>query len=258
LPATTDHTASARSSVDPAEIARFSAIAAEWWNPHGKFAPLHRLNPARIRYIRDQICAAYGRDPEQEKPLAGLRLLDVGCGGGLVAEPLSRLGAQVTAIDADPQTVGVASTHGNEMGLDIEYLATSAEALAEEISSGARPAFDVVLALEIVEHVSDVDFFTATLAKLLGSGALLVMSTLNRTAKSWLFAIIGAEWVMRWLPRGTHDWKKFLKPSELARSLERANLTPTETVGLVIELSGTFRIAPRDLDVNYMMLARSA
>lgn len=256
MPAISDTSVSARSSVDPAEIARFSAIAAEWWNPHGKFAPLHRLNPARIRYIRDRICAAFGRDPEGQRPLEGLRLLDVGCGGGLVAEPLCRLGAVVTAIDADPQTVGVAATHGREMGLDIEYVATSAEALAAEIAAGKRPAFDVVLALEIVEHVSDVDFFTGTLASLLGPGTLLVMSTLNRTPKSWLFAIVGAEWVLRWLPRGTHEWKKFLKPSELARSLETAGLVPTETVGLVMDLTGSFRVEPRDLDVNYMMLAR--
>ena len=244
------------STVDAAEVERFSAIADEWWDESGKFAPLHRLNPARIGFIRDRVAAHYGRDPldfgeSGAGPLRGLSLLDVGCGGGLVCEPLARLGATVSGIDASDRNVGVARLHAERMGLVIDYRAAPAETLRDE---GAR--YDVVLALEIVEHVADVDLFLACCAQLVKPGGLLILSTLNRTTKAFALAIVGAEYVMRWLPRGTHDWRKFLKPSEVARGLRAAGLSVEELAGIVYSpITGRWRIDAHDLDVNYMLLA---
>lgn len=244
------------STVDAGEVERFSRIADEWWDESGKFAPLHRLNPARIGFIRDRVAGHFGRDPLDfgEKgtgPLHGLRILDIGCGGGLVCEPMARLGAEVTGIDASERNVGVARLHAERMGLAVDYRAGTAEMLRDE---GRQ--YDVVLALEIVEHVADVDLFIACCAALVKPGGVLILSTLNRTTKAFALAIIGAEYVMRWLPRGTHDWRKFLKPSEVARGLRVAGLSVEELAGIVYSpITGRWRIDPRDLDVNYMMLA---
>ena len=236
-------------TVDPAEIERFSRIADEWWDPTGKFAPLHRLNPVRIGYIRDRVAAHWQRDALNGEPLKGLSLLDIGCGGGLLSEPMTRLGASVTGVDASARNIATASVHAARQDLSIDYRQGTAEALAE---SGAQ--FDVVLALEIVEHVADVDLFLRSCGRMVKPGGLLFLSTLNRTAKAWALAIAGAEYVLGWLPRGTHDWKKFLKPSEVARGLRAGGIEPQEIVGVVYApLSRKWSLNNNDLDVNYML-----
>ena len=236
-------------TVDPAEIERFSRIADEWWDPTGKFAPLHRLNPVRIAYIRDRVAAHWQRDALNGEPLKGLSLLDIGCGGGLLSEPMTRLGASVTGVDASARNIATASVHAGRQDLVIDYRQGTAEALAE---SGAQ--FDVVLALEIVEHVADVDLFLRSCGRMVKPGGLLFLSTLNRTAKAWALAIAGAEYVLGWLPRGTHDWKKFLKPSEVARGLRAGGIEPQEIVGVVYApLSRKWSLNNNDLDVNYML-----
>jgi 2-polyprenyl-6-hydroxyphenyl methylase/3-demethylubiquinone-9 3-methyltransferase len=237
------------STIDPAEVDRFSRIAAEWWDPMGKFAPLHRLNPVRLGYIRDRAAAHWQRDALSAKPLRDLSLLDIGCGGGLICEPMARLGARVTGIDAAERNIAIASAHARGQTLAIDYRATGAEGLAE-----AGEQFDVVLALEIVEHVSDVDLFLECCGRLVRPGGLLFLSTLNRTAKAWALAVAGAEYLLRWLPRGTHDWRKFLKPSEVVRGLAAGGIDTHEIVGLVYRpLSRGWSLDRRDLDVNYML-----
>ncbi len=236
-------------TVDPAEIERFSRIADEWWDPTGKFAPLHQLNPVRIGYIRDRVAAHWQRDALNGEPLKGLSLLDIGCGGGLLSEPMTRLGASVTGVDASARNIATASVHAARQDLSIDYRQGTAETLAE---SGAQ--FDVVLALEIVEHVADVDLFLRSCGRMVKPGGLLFLSTLNRTAKAWALAIAGAEYVLGWLPRGTHDWKKFLKPSEVARGLRAGGIEPQEIVGVVYApLSRKWSLNNNDLDVNYML-----
>lgn len=238
------------STVDPAEVERFSRIADEWWDPTGKFAPLHRLGPVRIGYIRDRAAAHWGREALSGQPLKGLSVLDIGCGGGLICEPMARLGATVTGVDASARNVAVASLHAGRQGLAIDYRQDTAEALA---SSDAR--FDIVLTLEIVEHVADVDLFLKSCSHLVKPGGLIFLSTLNRTAKAWALAIAGAEYVLGWLPRGTHDWKKFLKPSEVVRGLEAGDITTKEIVGVVYSpLSRVWSLNKTDLDVNYMLV----
>ncbi|MDA0652094.1 MAG: bifunctional 2-polyprenyl-6-hydroxyphenol methylase/3-demethylubiquinol 3-O-methyltransferase UbiG [Proteobacteria bacterium] len=237
-------------TVDPEEIARFSALAAEWWNPAGKFKPLHRLNPVRLAYIRDHLCDRFDRDPRSLRSLDGLRILDIGCGGGLVAEPLGRMGADVTGIDTSPENIATASVHAKEGGLSIDYRATT----AEEISA-AGGQFDAVIALEIVEHVARVPLFLASCAALIRPGGALIMSTLNRTAKSYLMAIVGAEYILRWLPRGTHQWEKFLRPSELTGGVETSGLSVTDLTGATYNpLNDEWRLS-RDMAVNYMLYA---
>lgn len=241
----------AAGSRDPAELAKFAALADRWWDPDGEFRPLHRLNPVRIGYIRDAAIDRFGRDPRSVTPLAGLRFVDIGCGGGLIAEPMARLGAQVTAIDAVERNIEVAALHAEKRGLAIDYRATTAEDLA---ASGER--FDIVLSLEIVEHVADPHAFLATCAGLVAPGGMLVASTLNRTPKAFALAIVGAEYVMRWLPRGTHDWKKFVRPSELVRGLAAGGAETVDLTGVTLDpLSGEWRLDPRNLAVNYMALA---
>jgi 2-polyprenyl-6-hydroxyphenyl methylase/3-demethylubiquinone-9 3-methyltransferase len=239
----------AHGTIDAGEIERFSRIADEWWDPAGKFAPLHRLNPVRLGFIRDRAAAHWGRDALSGTPLHGLSLLDIGCGGGLLCEPMTRLGAQVTGVDAGERNLETARRHADGQELAIDYRATTAEALAE---SGAQ--FDVVLALEIVEHVADVDLFLHSVGRLAKPGGLVFLSTLNRTAKAWALAIAGAEYVLRWLPRGTHDWRKFLKPSEAVRGLRAGGIETQEIVGVVYSpLSREWSLNRRDLDVNYML-----
>ena len=237
------------SSVDPEEIERFSRIADEWWDPAGKFKPLHRINPLRIEYIKQQLCHHFRRDETAPAPLAGLTLLDIGCGGGLLCEPMRRLGAEVTGIDASEKNIRVAGLHAEKAGLSIDYRATSAEALVE---TGAQ--YDAVLALEVVEHVADVAAFVASCAQLLRPGGMTVWATMNRTPQSYALAIVGAEYVLRWLPIGTHSWKKFLKPSELGGSLRRCGITVTHLTGMVMQpFSGQWRLEERNLSVNYLL-----
>ncbi len=243
-------------SVDPVEVAKFAALAGEWWDPAGKFAPLHRLNPARLTFIRDRIAAHAGRDPLAERPLAGLRVLDIGCGGGLLCEPMARLGAAVTGIDAAETNVAVAAEHAAEAGLDIDYRHSTAEDLAAETRAGNGAGFDLVLNMEVVEHVADVATFLQASAALVAPGGAMALATLNRTVKSFALAIVGAEYLLRWLPRGTHDWRRFLRPSELVAYLRAAGLETRELTGVAYNpLTGAWRLAPRDLDVNYMVFA---
>jgi 2-polyprenyl-6-hydroxyphenyl methylase/3-demethylubiquinone-9 3-methyltransferase len=236
-------------TVDPAEVERFSRIADEWWDPRGKFAPLHQLNPVRIGYIRDRAAVHWQRDALSGHPLNGLSLLDIGCGGGLLSEPMTRLGAKVTGVDASGRNISVAALHAERQDLSIDYRQGTAEALAD---SGAQ--FDIVMALEIVEHVSDVDLFLRSCGSMVKPGGLLFLSTLNRTAKAWAMAIAGAEYVLGWLPRGTHDWTKFLKPSEAVHGLRGGGIDAQEIVGVVYSpLSRVWSLNKNDLDVNYML-----
>jgi len=242
-------TASLAASVDAREIAKFSALAGAWWDPTGKFRPLHRLNPVRLAYIRDRAAARFGREARASRPLAGLSLLDIGCGGGLLAEPLARLGARVTGIDAAETSIAAARSHAAESELEIDYRLSTAEGLAE---TGA--GFEIVLAMEIIEHVSDVEGFMGAAARLVAPGGLLILSTLNRTAKSFALAILGAEYLLRWLPPGTHDWRRFLRPSEVAAAVRPHGLALAEAIGVTYSpLSDKWRLAAGDLDVNYMM-----
>jgi 2-polyprenyl-6-hydroxyphenyl methylase/3-demethylubiquinone-9 3-methyltransferase len=237
-----------RSTIDAEEVAKFEAMAAEWWDENGKFKPLHMLNPCRLGYITDQIAAQFGRDLSARQPFDGLRILDIGCGGGLLCEPMARLGAEVVGADAAPRNIPVARLHAEQSGLEIDYRHTTAEDMA---AAGER--FDVVLNMEVVEHVaSPIDYLTAC-HDLLRPGGLHICSTLNRNAKSFGMAILGAEWVMRWLPKGTHDWKKFITPDELFDLLKRAGLTPVDRKGMVFNpISWSWSLSERDLSVNYV------
>ncbi|WP_207483623.1 bifunctional 2-polyprenyl-6-hydroxyphenol methylase/3-demethylubiquinol 3-O-methyltransferase UbiG [Arenibaculum pallidiluteum] len=246
-----DHAPRAGGTVDADEVARFSAIAAEWWDPRGKFRPLHGYNPVRLRYIRDAACRHFGRDPAAPEPLRGLSAVDIGCGGGLLTEPLSRLGAGILGIDAAERNVRVAEAHAAETGAPATYRACTAEDLVAE---GRR--FDLVLALEVVEHVADVPLFLGSLAALTAPGGMIAMATINRTPKAFALAIVGAEYVLRWLPRGTHDWRRFLRPSELAAGLRPHGFSVRGLTGVVYNpLTDTFSENPRDLGVNYMLWA---
>lgn len=237
-------------TVDPREVERFAALAAEWWNPRGKMKVLHKFNPVRLAYLRERIVAHFGLDPKAIRPLEGLSLLDIGCGGGLLSEPLARMGASVTGIDPAERNVRIASLHAEESGIPVDYRATTAEALADE---GAR--FDVVMAMEVVEHVADVGLFLARAAEMVKPGGLLVAATLNRTKRSFALAIVGAEYVLGWLPRGTHDWNRFIMPDELQLALEAGGLKVTDREGVVFNpLTDEWRRSG-DLSVNYMMVA---
>ncbi|MEM8741549.1 MAG: bifunctional 2-polyprenyl-6-hydroxyphenol methylase/3-demethylubiquinol 3-O-methyltransferase UbiG [Pseudomonadota bacterium] len=235
-------------TVDPSEIAKFEAMAAEWWDPQGKFRPLHMLNPCRLQYVTDQIAAHFARDVTSRAPFAGLRILDIGCGGGLLCEPMARLGAEVTGVDAAPRNIPVAQIHAEQSGLTIAYRHATAEELVAE---GAE--FDIVLNMEVVEHVADPQAYTDACAALLKPGGLMLCSTINRNPKSYAMAIIGAEYVMRWLPKGTHEWRKFITPDELFGLIERAGLTPIDRKGYVFNpVSWSWRVSARDLSVNYV------
>ena len=239
------------STIDPAEIAKFEAMAAEWWDPEGKFKPLHMLNPCRLDYITGQIAAEFDRDLSAERPFDGLRLLDIGCGGGLLAEPMARLGAQVVGADAAARNIPVAQLHAEKSGLEIDYRHTSAEDMA-----AAGEKFDVVLNMEVVEHVADPLAYLTACRQLLKPGGMMITSTLNRNAKSYVMAIIGAEHVMRWLPKGTHEWSKFITPDELYELLRQAGLDPVDRKGMVFNpVRWSWSLSSRDLSVNYVTAA---
>jgi 2-polyprenyl-6-hydroxyphenyl methylase/3-demethylubiquinone-9 3-methyltransferase len=240
----------ATTTVDEREVAKFDALAREWWDPKGKLRPLHKLNPVRLAIIREQISEHFGRDPRTARALTGLRVLDIGCGGGLLAEPLARQGAAVIGADASARNIEVARLHAAQSGLDIDYRATTAEELA---AAGER--FDVVLALEIVEHVASVEDFVAACGQMVKPGGLLFVATINRTAKAFALAIVGAEYVLRWLPRGTHRYDRLVRPDELAAAIARAGLAVKETLGVAYApLTDEWRVSS-DTDVNYMVIA---
>jgi len=235
-------------TIDREEVAKFQAMAAEWWDVDGKFKPLHMMNPVRLSYITDQIASEFGRDLDAERPFAGLRLLDIGCGGGLLSEPMARLGAEVVGADAAAGNIPVAQMHAKTSGLSIDYRHTTAEAL-----SAAGEQFDVVLNMEVVEHVADPALYLKACHDLLRPGGLMLASTINRNAKSFAVAIVGAEVVMRWLPKGTHDWAKFITPDELYELIAGAGLQPVDRKGFVFNpLSWRWSISARDLSVNYV------
>jgi len=238
----------AQTTIDADEVARFSAMADEWWDPTGKFRPLHKFNPIRLGYIRDRLCAHFDRDPRSLTPLDGLTLLDVGCGGGLLSEPLARMGAIVTGIDASEKNIGTARAHAARSDVEIDYRCSTAEDLM-----AAGETFDIVLSLEVVEHVADVDLFLDSCTALVRDGGAMILATLNRTPKAFMFGIVGAEYVMRWLPRGTHDWKKFVRPSELSRGLRRNGVDVSDISGLAFNpLSDEWRVSG-DVSVNYIL-----
>ena len=238
-------------TVDPAEVAKFEAMAAEWWDLEGKFKPLHMMNPVRLGYITDQIAAEFGRDLNDDQPFKGLRILDIGCGGGLLCEPMCRLGAEIVGVDAAERNIPVAQAHARQSGLDIDYRHTTAEAMA-----AASEQFDVVLNMEVVEHVADPQAYLTACQQLLKPGGLHICSTINRNPKSFAVAIVGAEWVMRWLPKGTHEWNKFITPDELYALISTAGLTPVDRKGFVFNpILWSWSISDRDLSVNYVTAA---
>jgi len=240
-----------RPSIDEAEVAKFTAMAAEWWDPGGKFKPLHKFNPVRLGFIRDTVVDHFGLDPAARRPFEGLRVLDIGCGGGLVSEPMARLGAAVTGVDASEANIKTAMTHAGQSGLGVDYRAGTAEEL---IAAGEGP-FDVVLNLEVVEHVADPEQFLRDTASLVAPGGLMLVATLNRTPKAFALAIVGAEYVLGWLPRGTHEWNKFLKPREIVDALTGAGLTVRAPQGVSYNpLMDSWRLSS-DTDVNYMIVS---
>ena len=237
-----------QTTIDPAEVAKFEAMAAEWWDPNGKFKPLHLMYPCRLDYITAQIAAEYGRDLKQANPFKALRILDIGCGGGLLSEPMARLGATVVGADAAARNIPVARLHAEAQGLVIDYRHTTAEDLA-----AAGEVFDVVLNMEVVEHVSDPQAYLTACRNLLKPQGVMICSTLNRNAKSFVMAIIGAEWVMRWLPKGTHDWARFITPDELYKLIETAGLAPVDRKGMVFNpVKWSWSLSARDLSCNYV------
>jgi len=237
-----------QTTVDLAEIAKFQAMAAEWWDPNGKFKPLHMLNPCRLDYITSQISAEFNRDLKTHLPFADLRILDIGCGGGLLAEPMARLGADVVGADAAERNIPVAKVHAEQSGLTIDYRYTTAEDMA---ATGEK--FDAVLNMEVVEHVADPLAYLTACKNLLKPGGLHICSTINRNTKSFMMAIVGAEHIMRWLPKGTHDWSKFITPDELFDLMGRAGLNPVDKRGFVFNpLTWDWKLSDRDMSVNYV------
>jgi 2-polyprenyl-6-hydroxyphenyl methylase/3-demethylubiquinone-9 3-methyltransferase len=243
----------AAGSVDKDEVARFSRLAAQWWDTRGPMAALHKFNPVRLAYIRDRAAEHFARDPARLDSLAGLRVLDIGCGGGILSEPLARLGARVVGADPSESNIAVAKHHAERAGLSIDYRAVPAEALAQ-----SGDTFDVVLAMEVVEHVVDLGLFIGLAAGLVAPGGLLFVATLNRTAKSFALAIVGAEYILRWLPRGTHRWEKFVTPNELEIAIEQSGFKVADEIGVVYNLFADRWQLSADTDVNYMMVAEKA
>lgn len=247
MPATAD-TFTSQSTIDDDEVARFSAMADEWWDPEGNFKPLHKFNPVRLGFIRDRLCTHFDRDLQSLTPLSGLTLLDVGCGGGLISEPLARMGATVTGIDASERNIGTARAHAARSGVDVDYRCTTAEDLLADGES-----FDIVLSLEVVEHVADVDLFLGSCAALVRDGGSTILATLNRTPKAFMMGVVGAEYIMRWLPRGTHDWRKFVRPSELAAGLRHGGIDVKDISGLSFDLLHDEWRVSTDVSVNYIL-----
>jgi 2-polyprenyl-6-hydroxyphenyl methylase / 3-demethylubiquinone-9 3-methyltransferase len=242
-----------RRTVDEDEVARFSRMSGQWWDARGPMAPLHKFNPVRLGYIRDRTAAHFGRDAKRLDSLKGLRILDIGCGGGILSEPLARLGAAVVGADPSESNIAVAQHHAAQAGLSIDYRGTTAETLAE-----AGESFDVVLAMEVIEHVADVGLFVDLAASMVKPGGLLFVATLNRTMKSFALAIVGAEYVLRWLPRGTHQWDKFVTPNELEIAIEKAGSRITDETGVIYNLLADHWQLSGDMDVNYMVVAEKA
>ncbi|MEA2951948.1 MAG: 2-polyprenyl-6-hydroxyphenyl methylase / 3-demethylubiquinone-9 3-methyltransferase [Alphaproteobacteria bacterium] len=243
----------AESTVDAAEVERFSRLAADWWNPRGTMAPLHKLNPIRLAYIRDQAAARFHRDVKRLDSLKGLRILDIGCGAGLLSEPLARIGADIVGADPSASNIEVAKLHAAQTGVAVDYRCTSAEDLAD---AGER--FDIVLAMEVVEHVTDLKLFVRRCAEMVKPGGMMVTATLNRTLKSFALAIVGAEYILRWLPRGTHQWDKFVTPDELEAALEQSGLRVIGQRGVIYNLLADTWQLSTDMDVNYMLTAEKA
>ncbi|MEO4043177.1 bifunctional 2-polyprenyl-6-hydroxyphenol methylase/3-demethylubiquinol 3-O-methyltransferase UbiG [Hoeflea sp. CAU 1731] len=239
-----------KTTIDQAEIDRFSAMAADWWDPTGKFRPLHKFNPVRLAYIRDRIANHYGRDITAPRPARDLRVLDIGCGGGLISEPMARMGAQVVGADASETNIEVAKVHAAQSEVDVDYRAVTAEALAAD-----GEMFDIVLNLEVVEHVADRDLFLEACASMVKPGGLMFVATINRTMKAMALAIIGAEYVLRWLPRGTHQYEKLVRPQEIETPLGGAGMTIIDRTGVSYNPIKDGWDLSRDLDVNYMLLA---
>jgi 2-polyprenyl-6-hydroxyphenyl methylase / 3-demethylubiquinone-9 3-methyltransferase len=243
-------TATSSSTIDPEEVARFERLARTWWDERGPMAQLHKLNPVRLAYIRDQAALHFKRDPKQAGCLAGLRILDIGCGGGILSEPLARLGAAMVGADPATENIEIARSHAAQQGLTIDYRDTAAEALAD---AGER--FDIVLAMEVVEHVTDVDLFVRRCGEMVKPGGMFVVATLNRTMKSFALAIVGAEYILRWLPRGTHRWDKFVTPDELETAMSHADLRVVDERGVIYNpFSDSWKLSD-DMDVNYMLTA---
>ena len=241
------------SSIDDAEVERFSRHAADWWDARGPMAALHKFNPVRLAYIRDKAAERFGREPKKLDCLKGLRMLDIGCGGGILSEPLARLGAQMVGVDPSKENIAVASAHAQDSGVAVDYRATTAEDLA-----AVKERFDVVLAMEVVEHVVDVGAFVETCTSMVKPGGLMIAATLNRTLKSFALAIVGAEYVLRWLPRGTHQWDKFVTPNELELAFERGGLRVTAERGVIYNPFADRWQLSSDMDVNYMVVAERA
>ena len=237
-------------TINDEEVAKFTAMAEEWWDPAGKFKPLHKFNPVRLAYVRNKAIVHFGRDGSVRRPLEGLRILDIGCGGGLLSEPMARLGATLVGADAAERNIRIAALHAEQSGLEIDYRATTAEALA-----AAGEKFDIVLNMEVVEHVDNVPLYMKSCADLVAPGGLLFTATINRTPRAWALAVIGAEYVLNWLPRGTHDYRKFLTPDEIRALLERNRLKVIDKAGVVFHpLADEWRLS-RDMGINYMVLA---
>ena len=244
-------TEAAKTTIDQSEVDRFSAMAAEWWSPTGKFKPLHKFNPVRLAYIRDKAAESFSRNPKTAKPLEGLRVLDIGCGGGLLSEPVARMGAEVVGADPSEKNIGIASTHAKSSGVAVDYRAVTAEQLAE-----AGETFDIVLNMEVVEHVADVELFVNTCASMVRPGGLMFVATINRTMKAAALAIFAAENVLRWLPRGTHQYEKLVRPEELEKPLAASGLEIVDRTGVFFNpLANQWNLS-RDMDVNYMLLAK--
>ena len=248
-----DRTQKSTGTIDADEIAHFSRLAGQWWDLRGPWATLHRFNPVRLGYIRDRAAAHFHRDPARLDSLNGLRILDIGCGGGVLSEPLARLGAAMVGADPVEENIAAAAHHAAQAGLTIDYRSTTAEALAE---AGER--FDVVLAMEVIEHVADVDLFIEAAADLVKPDGLMFVATLNRTMKSFALAIVGAEYILRWIPRGTHQWDKFITPDELELALEQAGLRVTGETGVIYNLFADRFQLSTDMDANYMIVAEKA
>jgi 2-polyprenyl-6-hydroxyphenyl methylase/3-demethylubiquinone-9 3-methyltransferase len=243
----------ADATVDTAEVARFSRLAGQWWDPGGEMAVLHKFNPVRLAYIRDAACRRFDRDPRQLGCLAGLRILDIGCGGGILCEPLARLGAAMVGVDPAPANIAAARLHASESAIAVDYRAATVETLAD---AGER--FDLVLAMEVVEHVADVGLFVRRCAEMVKPGGLMIAATLNRTLKSFALAIVGAEYVLRWLPRGTHRWDKFVTPNELEIALTQGGLRLSGETGVIYHpLADRWQLSS-DMGVNYMLTAEKA